>query len=278
MQDQVESLRKSEPKVISVLSGKGGVGKSILAVNLALAFQKRNFKILLFDADVGFGSVEILLGTVAPRTLKDFFKSGLKIEDIVYKSPYDVDVISSGIDIEDLLLFNLGDRKKFFDSFSRILRSYDYVIVDFPPGYNENLDKFYLNSDYLIIVTTDEPTSIINTYTLIKVLSVKGVNPEEIFLVLNMVRNMKEGRKVVERLKNVVERFVGVPIRHFFIVREDPVVQKSVERQKPFLLWAEKSQPSLVMLGLREKILKESVEREKEGFLDKIRHLLGIGG
>lgn len=275
MPDQAEHLRKSEPKIVSVLSGKGGVGKSVIAVNLALALKETGANVLLLDADVGFGSVEILLGFMAPKTLKDFFKSDMKIEDIVFSTKYGVDVLSFGIDMEDLLLFNLSDRRRFFNCFSRLLKKYDYLIVDFPPGYNENLDSFYLQSDFLILVTTPEPTSIINTYTLMKILSVKGVSPEEVFLVMNMAKNMREGRIAVDRLKRVIERFVGFTIKHSFVVKEDPVVHKSVVSQEPFVQRHRKSQPSFAIYGLREKILREPVR--KEGFLTKIRQMLGIG-
>jgi flagellar biosynthesis protein FlhG len=275
MPDQAEHLRKTEPNIISVLSGKGGVGKSVIAVNLSLALKEKGLRVLLFDADVGFGSVEILLGFMAPKTLKDFFKSNVRIEDIVFETKYGVDVLSSGIDIEDLILFNLSDRRRFFDEFARLLKRYDYLVIDFPPGYNENLDEFYIQSDFLILVTTPEPTSIINTYTLIKLLSVKGITPEEIFLVMSMARNMKEGRMAADRLKRVVEKFVGFTIKNYFVIKEDQVVQKSVSSQEPFVQSHSHSQPSLAIYGLREKILREPVQ--KKGFLSKIRQMLGIG-
>ncbi|PLV58384.1 MinD/ParA family protein [Thermotoga sp. KOL6] len=275
MPDQAEHLRKSEPNIVSVLSGKGGVGKSVIAVNLALALKEKGMNVLLFDADVGFGSVEILLGFMAPKTLKDFFRSDMKIEDIVFETKYGIDVLSSGIDMEDLLLFNMSDRRRFFESFSRLLRKYDYLIIDFPPGYNENLDSFYMQSDFLILVTTPEPTSIVNTYTLIKLLSTKGVTPEEVFLVMNMAKNMKEGRVAADRLKRVVERFVGFTIKHSFVIKEDSVVHRSVNSQEPFVKSHRRSQPAFAIFGLREKILKEPVQ--SGGFLNKIRQMLGIG-
>ena len=189
MLGQAEGLKK-KPKIINVVSGKGGVGKSVIAVNLSIALKNMKKNVLLFDADVGFGSAEILLGITSKKTLKDYFQKEEKLEEIVVKTQHNIDLLSSGIDVEDLVYFNVGDRERLFKDFTRLLNVYDYIVLDFPPGYNEGLESFYESSDYLIVVTTPEPTSLINCYTFLKIMVIKGVEPEEIHLVFNMVKDM----------------------------------------------------------------------------------------
>ncbi|MCD6268273.1 MAG: P-loop NTPase [Thermotogaceae bacterium] len=277
MQDQAEGLRKHGPQVISLMSGKGGVGKSIIAVNLALVLKERGKKVLVFDADIGFGSVEILFGITASKTLRDFFhsKDG-RIEDIIYSTPYGVDIISSGMDVEDLITFGSSNSSRFFDAFVRVLRKYDFVIIDFPPGFNEKLEEFYGRSDFLLVVTTNEPTSMVNTYTLIKLIMIKGIEPNELMIIMNMVHDMRDGRKALERLTAVIEKFVGYTVKSVHMLKYDPFVRKSVDYQEPFVLKKKIIQPSLGIYGIADKILR-SYYRPKVSLIDKIKALLGIG-
>ncbi len=275
MSDQASGLVK-EPKIINVVSGKGGVGKSLLSVNLAIALGERGKKILLFDADIGFGSVEILLGSTTKKTLKDYFRKKAPIEDILARTEYGIDILSSGLDVEDLVYFNVSDKSQLYRDFMSLTRRYDYIILDFPPGYSENLENFYEASDFLIVVTTPEPTSLINTYTFIKIMAIKGVDPREIHLVMNMVKDLKEGRRTIDKLVGVVERFIGLSITATHIMRYDNLVKKSVVQQKPFVIHKKTAQPSLAIYRVSNMILKEK-RKKKVSFFDKIKEFLGIG-
>lgn len=275
MSDQASGLIK-EPKIINVVSGKGGVGKSLLSVNLAIALSERNRKVLLFDADIGFGSVEILLGSTVKKTLKDYFRKNSSLDDILTSSEYGIDILSSGLDVEDLVYFNVGDKSQLYRDFINVTRRYDYIILDFPPGYNENLENFYEASDFLIVVSTPEPTSLINTYTFIKVMAVKGVDPKELHLVMNMVKDLKEGRRTIDKLVGVIERFIGVSITATHIMKHDNVVKKSVSQQKPFVIYKKTAQPSLAVYRITNMILREK-GKKKASFFDKIKAFLGIG-
>ncbi len=276
MLGQAEGLRR-EPKVITLVSGKGGVGKSVLAVNMAIVLSERGKKTLIFDADVGFGSVEILMGISSKRNLRDFFQKKVPLHDLVMKTTYGVDMISSGLDVEDLVYFNVGDRMELYRAFTGLLSRYDYIVVDFPPGYHENLENFYEVSDYLIIVTTDEPTSLINTYTFLKVMTIKGVDPKEIHVVMNMVRDMKEGRRKLEKLVAVMERFIGTPITATHVVKFENAVRKSVESQKPFVILKKTLQPSLAVYRITGLITKTEATERKISFFERIKAFLGIG-
>ena len=275
MPDQAQGLMK-EPKIINVVSGKGGVGKSVIAVNLSIVLGERGKKVLLFDSDIGFGSVEILLGSNSKKTLKDYFRKSASLEEIVLKTDYGIDMLSSGLDVEDLVYFNVGDKTQLYRDFVNVMGRYDYVVLDFPPGYNENLENFYEASDFLIVITTPEPTSLINTYTFVKVMVVKGVDPKEIHIVMNMVRDLKEGRRTLDKLVGVIERFIGVSITATHIVRMDQIVKKSVFHQKPFVRLKKTAQPSLAVHRIASMILREE-GKEKVSFFERIKAFLGIG-
>ncbi len=275
MSDQASGLIK-EPKIINIVSGKGGVGKSLLSVNLAISLSERNRKVLLFDADIGFGSVEILLGSTVKKTLKDYFRKSSSLDDILTHSEYGIDILSSGLDVEDLVYFNVGDKSQLYRDFINVTRRYDYIILDFPPGYNESLENFYEASDFLVVVSTPEPTSLINTYTFIKVMAVKGVDPKELHLVMNMVKDLKEGRRTIDKLVGVIERFIGVSITATHVMKYDSIVKRSVIQQKPFVLYKRTAQPSLAVYRITNMILREK-GKKKASFFDKIKAFLGIG-
>ena len=275
MLGQAENL-KTEPKVITLVSGKGGVGKSVIAVNLSIALGEKGKRVLIFDADVGFGNVEILMGVSVKRSLKDFFQKGIPLSELVSSTPYGVDVFSSGLDVEDLVYFSVSDRLELYRSFTNLLTKYDYIVVDFPPGYHETLESFYESSDYLMVVTTEEPTSLINTYTFLKVMAIKGVDPKEVHLVMNMARDMKEGRKRLEKLVAVVERFIGFSITATHVMKYDNAVRKSVESQKPLIVIRKTLQPSLAVYRMVGLITKSTI-RKRVSFFERIKAFLGIG-
>ncbi|MCD6450155.1 MAG: AAA family ATPase [Thermotogaceae bacterium] len=276
MLGQADGL-KQEPKIISIVSGKGGVGKSIMAVNLSIAINKLGKKVLLYDVDVGFGSVEILLGTSAKLTIKDYFQNKIGLDEIVTNTKYGIDVISGGLDVEDLVYFNAGNRDSLFRDFSRIMNRYDYIVLDFPPGYNENLENFYEASDFMVLITTSEPTSLINAYTFLKMMALKGIDPDELHVVLNMARDMKDARKFMERFIGVIERFIGMSPSATHIMRFDNLVRKSVESQKPFVFEERTLQPSLVIYRIANIITKEHELIKRRTFLDKLKAFLRIG-
>ncbi len=276
MLGQAEGLKEG-PKVITVVSGKGGVGKSIVSVNLAIAISRLQKRVLLFDADIGFGSVEILLGTTSKLSLKDYFQKKIPLNEIIMNTPYDIDVLSSGLEVEDLVYFNMGDKNSLYRDFANLIRKYDYIVLDFPPGYNENLESFYETSDFLVVVTTPEPTSLINTYTFLKMMMIKGIDPNEIHVVMNMVRDMKKGRQSLEKFVGVIERFIGMAVTATHIMRFENGVRRSVEIQKPFTLYKKTLQPSLVMYRLANMITRQRKESKKESFIEKLKTFLGIG-
>ncbi|ABV33187.1 MULTISPECIES: AAA family ATPase [Pseudothermotoga] len=276
MRNQAEGLLKSQPRIVSVASGKGGVGKTIVAVNLAIVLAQRGMRVLLFDADAGFANAEILMGITPKNTIKDFLQRKISLDKVIFQTPYDVDLISTGMDVEDLIAFNLEDKTELYNDLYRISAEYDYIVFDFPPGFNEELERFYAGSDHLVMVTASEPTSLVNAYTFVKLMTIKGVDPDGFHVVMNMVKDMRDGRKIMDRFISVITRFTGIPITSTHLIRYDMLVKDSVNRQIPFVTNRKTAQPSLAIYGIADMITKRQTVK-KLSFFDKIRAFFGVG-
>lgn len=276
MLNQAEGLFSSQAKIISVASGKGGVGKTVVAVNLSIALQERGYRILLFDTDAGFANAEILMGITPKMTLKDFLKKRASIEDVIYRTPYGVDLISTGMDVDDLITFNIEDKGKVLNELRRLGETYEYIVFDFPPGFNEQLERFYMSSDHVLVLTATEPTALVNTYTFVKILVLKGLEPVSFHVVMNMVKDMKEGRKILEKFSSVVNKFTGVSFDSTHLVKFDPLVRDSVTRQIPLVILKKTSQPSLAIHGIADKITNRAVVK-RLSFIERVKLLFGMG-
>ncbi len=263
-----------DTKIISVASGKGGVGKTVISVNLAIVLAQRNHRVLLFDVDVGFANAEILMGIVPKYTVKDFLRGRVTLEETIFRTPFSVDLISTGMDVEDIVTFNLQRKNDLYNEFRRIAGKYEYVIFDFPPGFKENLDEFYAQSDHLVLVTTTEPTSLVNAYTFVKIMSIKGLDSESFHLVLNMIRDMKEGRKIADKFISVVEKFTGVLISSAHLMKYDQTVKESVLYQTPFVMSKRNTQPSFAIQGIADTITKK-ISQRRVSFLERLKMIFG---
>ncbi|AEH50787.1 MinD/ParA family protein [Pseudothermotoga thermarum] len=267
-------MRADGTKIISVTSGKGGVGKTVIAVNLAIVLAQRGHSVLLFDADVGFANAEILMGIVPKYTIKDFLRGKISLEETIFRTPFQVDLISSGMDVEDIITFNLQTKSDLYNEFQRIVSRYEYIVFDFPPGFNEKLEEFYVQSDHLVLVTTTEPTSLVNAYTFLKIMTIKGLDPESFHLVVNMVKDMRDGRRIADKFIAVVEKFTGVLITSAHVVKNDSTVKESVTHQVPFVVSKANSQPVFAIHGIADTITKKAVQR-KLSFFDRLRMIFG---
>ncbi len=271
MQNQASNLRKVSG--IAVASGKGGVGKTIVSTNLAYYLKEMGKKVLIFDLDVGFTNVDILLGVSPKFTIRNYVSGTCGIEDLITPSSYGIDLISLGSDVSDLLSTNEITLKEFFINFLKLIDRYDYVVFDMPPGFSEMYLPFFTIVDDFVILTTTEPTAIVNTYTIIKILLLKGISGDNIHLFVNMVDDVKEATKLMERFSSVVEKFSGVKLKSITIMREHNVVSKSIANRELFITKHKNTQPSFSIMRLASIITSEKVEKN-ENILEKIWSVL----
>ncbi|MDT8901312.1 MinD/ParA family protein [Anaeroselena agilis] len=254
MRDQAERLRqlargyqKAAPKspiikqsesrarVITVTSGKGGVGKTNLTVNLALALAKLGQKVLIIDADLGLANVEFVLGLTPKYNLLNLLDGGYDINDVVMDGPRGIKFMSGGSGIYQLA--NLSDAQVqkiigevvLFDSWANI------ILIDTGAGLHRNVLNFVMAADEVIIITTPEPTAIADAYAMIKAYAAHhGCAP--LRLVVNRVLEAEEGQTVIDKLGKVAQRFLGVGVTNLGFVFEDPNVLKAVKSQVPVVV------------------------------------------
>lgn len=246
--DQAEQLRNiikankvNRPlaRVISVTSGKGGVGKSNTAINLAVQFRKMDQRVIILDADFGLANIEIMFGAVPKHNLYDLIYQGKSIRDIITWGPMDVGFISGGSGIAGLS--NLSR-----DYLSYIIRNLadldtiaDIILVDTGAGISDAVLEFLVASGEILLVTTPEPTSITDSYSLIKALNSHprfSVADSQVKVIANRVDDDEEGKNLFAKLNTVVDRYLNIPITYLGSVPQDAQLAKAVMQQMPVSL------------------------------------------
>jgi flagellar biosynthesis protein FlhG len=260
-------------KVIAVTSGKGGVGKTNLSVNLAISLAKKGKKVTLIDLDLGLANVDILLNVNSPFTLQHLFKGHKKIEDIIVKGPEGIDIVAGGSGLNSLTELSETERMLFLNSFYSLARSNDYLVFDTAAGISNNVIKFVLAADEIIVVTTQEPPAITDAYALMKVLS-SYKKDSSINVVINMVKSPMDAKRTFQKLSAVVERFLQIKINDMGFILYDSNVNDAIMKRKPFFTLYPFTAATKSIKDVRTKVLSkiESREKAQSGFIKRIVH------
>ncbi|MFT9597137.1 MinD/ParA family protein [Mesobacillus sp.] len=271
MNDQAEKLRNrlkmetpaKEAKTLAVVSGKGGVGKSNFSLNFSISLAKKGFKVLLFDLDIGMGNIEILMGKNTSLSIADFLSGKSSMEEVIFQGPHGVEYISGGTGLSQLVRMDRDSVEYFTSSLSEVLRKYDYLIFDMGAGLNEETLSILLSVNEIFVITTTEPTSLMDAYATMKYIHL--ANSElPFYLVVNRAGSAKEGNDTMARLEDVLVKFLGRTPTKLGILPDDKTVQEAVKRQIPFTMFNERSQASKGMAAIIEKYInKESYNAEK---------------
>ncbi len=222
-------------KVLSVSSGKGGVGKTNFSINYSIALRELGNKVLILDADIGLSNVEILSGADIKYNISDLIFSNKKIEDVLSEGPKGVKIISGGSGLKELALFDKANFPKIISFLNELQLLFDYIIIDTGAGISSSVIDFILASDEVIIISTPDPTSVMDAYVLIKSLSIKNYSGQ-INVVSNFVRNSAEGFHIFNKLDNAAKEFLKFKINYLGYMLEDKLVNTSVRNQLPFIV------------------------------------------
>ncbi|WP_079508446.1 MinD/ParA family protein [Mesobacillus jeotgali] len=271
MSDQAEKLRNRlrttipdrEAKTLAVVSGKGGVGKSNFSLNFSISLAKKGNKVLLFDLDIGMGNIEILMGKHSSLSIADFLAGKASMEEVIFQGPHGVEYISGGTGLSQLIRMDKESVEYFTTSLSDVLRKYDYIIFDMGAGLNEETLSILLSVNEIFVITTTEPTSLMDAYATMKYIHLAD-DSLPFYLVVNRAGSIKEGMETMARLEDVLRKFLGrTPIK-LGLLPDDKSVQEAVKRQIPFVLFNERSQASKGMAEIIGKYInKESYNAEK---------------
>ena len=226
---------QTQARVITVTSGKGGVGKTNVTVALAVAFARLGKKVLILDADLGLSNVDVILGASAPGNLFKVIHNGLDLNDVVADGPLGIKFISGGSGIYDLSNLSDSQIQYFLHQVGQFDNWADIILIDTGAGLNRMVLNFVLAADEVIVVTTPEPTAVADAYAVIKAYAAKG-GQSPVRLIVNRVRELAEGEGVLNKLAKVSQRFLGLSISHLGFIFEDRMVQKSVTSQVPLMV------------------------------------------
>lgn len=284
MQDQAEGLRElvgrlssavsvdkakavvTPCRVIAVTSGKGGVGKTNLSVNFALALAHQGKRILLFDADMGLANVDVMLGIIPQFTLLNVLNGQKTLSEIVVEGPGGVRLIASGSGgVQELADLSEAQRTKFLEALRELQYQSDIILIDTGAGLHRNVLAFALAAEEVVIVTTPEPTALMDAYGMIKILYREKKSPC-IQVVVNMAAHQAEADEAGKKLVILAKRFLNLEVGYLGFVPRDPAMIRAVKSQRPILLSSPMS-PAGVSLNRLAGLLLSSKSEIGEGSL-----------
>ncbi|MCK4295352.1 MAG: MinD/ParA family protein [Candidatus Marinimicrobia bacterium] len=246
---------KDLPEILSVTSGKGGVGKTIISVNLAILLRQYKKKILLVDADIHLGNVDLVLGIRPKYTIADVVVGDMDLRNIIVKCPQGIDVLPAASAIQDLFEMERNILKKLCDSFSGFEREYDVIVVDTGAGISKSVMSFVLGSDKVIIMVTPDPASITDAYGMIKV--IKQFHPfVPILMIVNMVDSQDDGESLYKKLELMAHKFLNNSIVYGGTILKDKLISDSIRRQRPLVLEHPNSMPTNTLKIIIRRLLQ----------------------
>lgn len=266
----------SGARVIAVTSGKGGVGKSNLVVNLAVELNRRGYRVAIFDADLGMANAEVLLGVVPKYTLYDYLFEGKGIDEILTSSPQGIHIISGGSGFVELANLDYQARKRLGRGLQELDRKFDFVLVDTGAGISKTVLGFVAAADEVIVILTPEPTSLTDAYGLIKVLAKYNVH-HEMMVVVNRATDDKEAQRTYQSMESTTGQFLQVTLINLGYLPEDSAVVKAVKQQQPFIKMAPSTPVSGSLIKIADRLLSEREEAPPgvQGFFGKLMRLFG---
>lgn len=286
--DQAEQLRilkagsqqpKALSRVIAVTSGKGGVGKSNTSINLAIQFKKMGQRVIILDADFGLANIEIMFGAVPKHNLCDLIYQRKSITDIITWGPLGVGFISGGSGIAGMSNLSRDYLNYIIQNLAQLDSIADIIIVDTGAGISDAVLEFLVASGEILLVTTPEPTSITDSYSLVKALYRHPRFNEEtikVKLIANRVQKESEGEVLFKKLNAVIERYLKVPMIYLGSVPEDTQLSKSVMQQVPVSLHDPGARSTAAYERIARRLLgKEEAERQpKRGMAAFFSHII----
>lgn len=233
--EKVENILKNkEIKIYCVASGKGGVGKTNVVVNLAISLQKKGHRVLIIDADLGMANVDVLLGIFPEVTLFDVFFNDKPLKEAIVEGPEGIKIIPGGSGMIKMTNLDTAQQSRIAEEFVQ-LEDVDIILIDTGAGISMNLMSFIAFSQEIIVVTTPEPTSMTDAYGLLKVIAELNLD-RKLNVIVNRVQNKGMAVFTFDRLKNTVEKFLKIELEYLGYIMDDIRVANSVMDRKPLVL------------------------------------------
>jgi len=254
-------------RLITVTSGKGGVGKSNTSVNLAVQFRNMGYRVIIFDADFGLANVEVMFGAIPQYNLSDLIFRGKTLEDIMIEGPMGIRFISGGSGVSELSNLTKDNVRYLAGKLVQLEKMTDIIVVDTGSGISDSVLEFVKMSEDVVLVTTSEPTSIMDSYALLKALKrSEGFYPEhtKVNVMANRVMSEEEGHVLYEKLKAVVDKFLDMDLNFLGNVPYDINVSKAIMQQRPISIVNKTAKASLAYEEIAKKLLNIKTKEDKK--------------
>src|SRR6476659_405202 len=278
MVDQAAQLRslvreRRRASVIAVTSGKGGVGKSNVAVNLAIQLSAAGKQVVLLDADLGLANADVLCNVDLPHNLSHVIARQKQLSEVVVSAPGGFRLIGGASGLARMADLTDHDRERIIHAMSELEQQVDVILIDTGAGISPNVLSFTRAADHVLIVTTPEPTAITDAYAVVKVLSKDG-SERRVSLLVNQVRSANEAKVVYGRIAQVAKQFLGVSVLEAGYVMSDEAVPQAVRRRTPFVLGSPKCAASLCVaqlaMRLEQGVVGAAVDQAGAGFFTRM--------
>jgi len=257
--DQAEKLRelakergRDSVEIITVTSGKGGVGKTNISVNLGISFALTGKRVLVVDADLGLSNVNIIAGVIPPPRYNLFhvIKGEKTIQEVIADGPCGIKIITGAIGISTLANLSPKKREELIEQLSSISKIADMVFIDTSAGLSGRVLSFVLSADKVLLITTPEPTAIADAYGIIKAVSFR-TKDLDIRLIVNRAKTQEEGERVANRIIEIAGQFLGMRIGKLGVLLDDKAVEESVKEQAPFFLTRPRAKATQCIYNIR---------------------------
>ncbi|KDC53831.1 MinD/ParA family ATP-binding protein [Pseudoalteromonas sp. S3431] len=271
--DQASGLRKMSQnnnngvKVIAVTGGKGGVGKTNVSLNTAIALGQQGNRVLVLDADLGLANCDVMLGLRVERNLSHVLSGECELDEILVEGPAGIKIVPATSGSQSMVELSQSEHAGLIRAFSELNTEFDILIVDTAAGISDMVLSFSRAAQDVMVVVCDEPTSITDAYALIKVLSREhGVYKFKI--VANMVRSMREGHELFAKLSKVTDRFLDVSMELVATIPYDENMRKATRRQKVIVELFPSSPASVAFKALATRAVKWPIPNQPSGHLE----------
>lgn len=278
MMDRKENDSNPHPKntrIIAVSSGKGGVGKTSLVVNLAIALSKTGKKVMIMDADLGMANVDIMLGLVPRYTLNDVLKGDKTLGEVVITGAEGINIIPGCSGLFEMENISLLQKQNLVKELESCAQEMDYILIDTGAGISSIVLGFIAAADDVLIVITPEPTSITDGYAIIKILS-KFKLHQKAYLVVNMASNMQEAEDSAQKIETVANKYLDIDIIRLGVINYDNTVKKAIKEMTPFIIKYPRSQVSKDVMLIANNVSENNTgfKKSPNNFAHKLISLL----